>query len=185
MKIRLCYSLLVLFLFAGICFAQRPAPALDQALNEVSADLLLPIKDQSHTGIGGQFTAAHYFGDNFGFQLQGDYLATDEYNLRDLGVRIGPVVRFRSQHSVQPYVHALVGYARVNASYLKQTGSPQSSGSVLGGGGLDFPLSGKWFNGGWYGRVGADLQDDWGARTRIGRVFVGVSYRFNARQSLK
>jgi len=182
MKTRLCHSL-VLFLFAGTCFAQQPAPTLNEALNEVSADLLIPIKDQSHIGIGGQVTATHFFGDNVGLQLQGDYLTTDEYNLRDVGARIGPVVRFRSQQAIQPYVRALVGYSRVESSYLKQKSSLQNSGSVLVGGGLDFPLSTGWSSGAWYGRVGADLEDDWTATTRMGRVSVGVSYRFNARRS--
>ncbi len=177
MKFHLCSSLLVLFLFAGICFAQAPKPAAGLTIsNEVSADFLLPIKDQSHAGFGGQFATSHFFSDNVGAQLQGDYLKTDEYDLHDAGVRVGPIVRFWSKHSIQPYVHALVGYSRVGSSYLKPTGSYQGSGSYLAGGGLDFPLAG-----GWYGRVGADLQNDWGAHTEAGRVLMGVSYRFNAR----
>lgn len=179
MKIRFGCSLLILFLFAGICFAQAPKPALVglSVSNEVSVDFLLPIKDQSHTGFGGQLTTTHFFSDKLGVQLLGDYLETDEYDLHDAGVKVGPIVRFWSHHLIQPYVHVLVGYSRVRSSYLKPTDSYQGSGSVLGGGGFEFPLAG-----GWNGKVGADLQDDWGASTRAGRVLVGVSYRIGARQ---
>lgn len=177
MKLWNCLSVFTLFFFAGICSAQRPAPPLAVPSNELSADFLLPIKDQTHIGLGGQLTSAHFFGDNLGLQLQGDYLSTDEYGLQDAGVRVGPIVRFWSQHSIQPYVHTLFGYARVKASYLQPAGSYRNSGSFLGGGGLEFPLSG-----GWSGRIGADLEGDGGARTRAGRVLAGVSYHFNGRR---
>jgi hypothetical protein len=171
--------MLLLLMFIGVCSAQRPSPAITGSTisNEVSADFLLPIKDQSHIGFGGQVATTHFLSDNVGVQLQGDYLKTNEYDLHDAGVRVGPIVRFWSQHSIQPYARVLLGYARVRSSYLKPTGSYQGGGSIMFGGGLDFPLSS-----GWYGKLGADLQDDWGTDTEAGRVLVGVSYRFNARQ---
>jgi hypothetical protein len=178
MKIKLCCAMLLLFMLVGACFSQTPKPVLEGAevANEVSADFLLPAKDQSHIGFGGQLTASHFFNDYIGAQLQGDYLKTNEYGLHDAGVRIGPIVHFWNQRSIQPYVRVLVGYAEAKSSYLKPAGSYQGSGSILGGGGIEVPLSG-----GWLVKGGADLQNDWGNHTRAGRLLFGISYRFNAR----
>jgi hypothetical protein len=177
MKGRLWYAILTPLLLSWMCVAQAPKPALSSPSNEVSIDFLVPVKgpDVSY-GFGGQIAGSHFLDEHIGIKLQSDYVRTDYLNLRDAGVRIGPIMRFATKHAVQPYLEALMGYARVESSYLKPLTSFHGSGSFMGGGGLDFPLSG-----GWYGRVGADLQDDWSARTRAGRCIVGISYRLGAR----
>ena len=179
MKIRLCFAMFALSLFAGVCLAQAPRPAVvGSESNEVSANFILPVKgpDLSTSGYGGQIASTHYINKNLGIQLEGDYERTNYFDLRDAGVRVGPVVRFLTKQSAQPYVEALVGYARVEASYLKPVTSFHGSGSVLTGAGLDFHLSG-----GLYGKTGADLEGDWAARTRVVRGFLGLSYRFGVR----
>jgi hypothetical protein len=160
-----------------MCVAQAPKSALSVPSNEVSIDFLVPAKGpQVSYGFGGQIGSSHFFNDLLGVKLQGDYLRTDYLNLHDAGVRVGPIIRFADKHAVQPFLEALVGYARVESIYLKPSSSFHGGGSFLGGGGVDVPLSG-----GWYARVGADLEDDWAARTRVGRCSVGISHRFGAR----
>ncbi len=176
MKIWLCCF--VLFLFSGICLAQRPAPALIPGANEVSVSFIYAQKGQSlsNYGFGGQIAGNHYFDEHVGFELQSDYIRTDFSNVRDAGVRVGPVMRFATKHAVQPYVEFLAGYARVESSYLRPVTSFHGSGSILAGGGVDFPLSG-----GWHAKAGADFEDDWNVCTRVGRGVLGISYRFAAR----
>ena len=179
MNIRLCRAMLAMFLFSGICFAQVPQPPIPApSLSDISLGFIFAGKQPSHYGVGGQFTASRFVNDRLGFQVEGDYLRTDEFNLRDAGVRVGPVVRFGAKHAVQPYLHALLGYAEVKSSYLKPVTSFNGAPSVLAGGGIDFRLSG-----GWHGIVEGDIEEDWAAnRTRNARGVVGVSYRFGARQ---
>jgi hypothetical protein len=171
---------LALSLLSGICLAQRPTPPLQGgwlAPSDISVNFLLPVKDceMSHYGVGGLITTSRYFSDHFGAQLQGDYMRTNYINYHEAGVKVGPVIRFWTKSAIEPYVHVLVGYSRVKDSNLKPTTSYHGSGSILGGGGLDFPLAGAW-----YGRVGADIQQDWTVRQRAGRGIVGVSYKFGA-----
>jgi hypothetical protein len=175
MSIRFNCAMFVLVLSSGICFAQAPKPALTgQASNEMSADFLVPVKgsDLLSYGFGGQIASTRFFSEHLGVKLQGDYMRMDNSNLRDSGIRIGPIVRFGTRHAVQPYLEALVGYARVEAMYLKP--GYHGGGSVLAGGGFEFPLVG-----GWYAKAGVDVQDEWAASTRAGRGTVGVSYRFD------
>ena len=186
MKIRICCATLVLFLFSVVCLAQKPAGALtggaDAAAiagaNEVSVDFLVPAKsaDPLSFGVGGQVTASHFFDEHFGVKLESDYEKTTYVNFHDYGFRVGPVVHFGIRHWLQPYVEALVGYARVESSYLTPVNSYHGSGSVLAGGGFDFPLAG-----GWYAKAGVDVQEDWSVSTTVARGLVGVSYRFGAR----
>ena len=56
----------------------------------------------------------------------------------------------------------------MKATYLSSGDSFHGSGSVMGGGGLDFHLSGPWF-----ARGQIDIQEDWTAHTTVGRVLVG------------
>jgi hypothetical protein len=125
-----------------------------------------------------QLTGSRFFNDWLGLRIEGDYLSTNASNLRDAGVRIGPVARFRTSRVVHPYVHALVGYSEVKASYLNPSTSFNGAPSLLSGAGLDVPLSRSW-----YGRVEGDLEYDWTAvhPTRTVRGLVGVAYRFGAR----
>jgi hypothetical protein len=170
----------VLSLFAHVCLAQAPRPAVvGSASNEVSVNFILPVKgpDFSMSGYGGQIAGTRYINEHLGIELQGDYERAHWYgSFRDAGVRVGPTVHFLTKRSAQPYVEALMGYARVEASYLKPVTSYHGSGSALAGAGLDFRLSG-----GWYGKTGADLEGDWTARTRVVRGFLGLSYKFGAR----
>jgi hypothetical protein len=147
----------------------------------MSADFLVPtVKGGGllEYGVGGQITSTHFFdkhfGVHFGVKLEGDYMRMDYSNLRDSGVRIGPTIRFSTIHGVQPYVEALVGYARVQASYLRPVNSFHGSGSILAGGGFECHLTG-----GWYAKAGLDVQEDWAAYTGSGRGLLGVSYRFD------
>lgn len=186
MKIHVCHAMLVLFMFAGVSLAQVPAPVLIVSTsNELSGDFLVTAKgptpgnDKSvpwSFGRGGQFAGAHFFRKYIGAKLQADYERMDYDNQTEAGVRVGPVLRLATFRAVQPYVEALVGYARVRASYLRPVSSYHSSGSVLGGGGVDFPLPGS---GRWYARAGVEIQDDWTAKTSVGHGFLGISYRFN------
>ncbi len=176
MKVRLCCAILVLFLFSGICFAQVPASPLPAPSSDISVSFIFAAKDRSvfDNGFGGQFTMSHFVNDKVGFQVEGDYLKMDFQNLRDAGGRVGPVVRFWTNHAVQPYVHALIGYAAVKSTYLNPVTSFNGAPSVMAGGGLDFPLSGEW-----HGRFGADLENDWTAiQTRVVRGVAGISYQF-------
>lgn len=179
MKSRLCRALFVLFLFSGVCLAQAPAGALIvPGPNEVSVDFLVPQKGPglSHYGVGGQISGSHFFDEHVGITAQGDYMRTDFYNVHDAGVRVGPTMRIADIHGVQPYVEFLVGYARVEAGYLKPETSFHGSVSVMGGVGVDFPLAGRW-----YAKVGVDLEDNWSASTRVSRGLLGISYRFGGR----
>ncbi len=175
-------GLLILILLSINCLAQHPVPPLHgpSASDDISVDLLLPTKDSnlSNMGVGGQFAAAHFFGDHFGAQLQGDYVRTGYLDFHDAGVRVGAIIRLAARSAIQPYVRVLVGHSQVKDQNLKPTTSYHGSGSILGGGGIDFPLSGAW-----YGRVGADLQEDWTVHQRSARGVLGFSYRFGTRQS--
>lgn len=185
MKIRICNSLFFSLWFSGISLAQAPAPPLvgSLAAPEVSINLLLPMKDHdlSHYGFGGQLTATQFLDPHIGIQVQGDYVQTHGFDFHDRGVRVGPTIRFSTKHSIRPYMHALLGYSQVKATYLNPKTSLNSkasyhgSGSLLGGGGVEFPLSDRLF-----GKVGADIQYDWTVRTRLVRGLLGVSYRFGA-----
>lgn len=172
--------MLALSLFSGIGFAQVPTPPLaTPSSSDVSVSFVLAGRDPSapYYGVGGQFTASHFINDRLGFQVEGDYLRTDIDNMRDAGIRVGPVLRFWTNHAVQPYVHALIGYAEIKASYLNPATSFNGAPSILAGGGLDFPLSG-----GWHGRVGVDVEQDWTATgTTVARGVAGISYRFGPR----
>jgi hypothetical protein len=132
----------------------------------------------SNVGIGGQFAATHFFGYHFGSQFQSDYMRAGYLHFYDKGARVGPIIRLGSKSAIQPYVRILLGYSQVKDLNLKPTTSYHASGSILGGGGIDFPLCGAW-----YGMVGADLQEDWTVHQRSARGVVGVSYRFGAPQS--
>lgn len=184
MRICFSFSLLVLLLFSGICFAQAPKPALSGGLasGDISVSVLLPVKDQSlsHIGVGGDLSSTLFFGAHCGAQLEGSYERSDFADFRDGGVRVGPMIRLSTKRAIQPYVHALFGYSRVKDSLLNPTTSYHSSGSFLVGGGLEFPLLGAW-----YGRVGADFQDDWTVRQQSGRGTVGVLYRFGAQSQME
>lgn len=181
-RMRYVGLLLILILLSINCLAQRPAPPFrgPSASDVISVDLLLPIKDSnlSNLGVGGQFAVTHFFGDHFGTQFQGDYMRTGYLDFHDASFREGPIIRLAARSAIQPYVRVLVGYSQVKDRNLKPTMSYHGSGSILGGGGIDFPLSGAW-----YGRVGADLQEDWTVHQRSARGVVGFSYRFGARQS--
>ena len=175
MKIWPSCILLVLFLLSGVCLAQSPAPAIHIPTNEVSVESVVMEKGPGLTnfGFGGQIADIHFISEHLGIKLEGDYTRTDYFNLRDAGVRGGAILRFHARHAIQPYVECLVGYARVEASYLKPVGSHHGSGSVLGGGGFDLSLGG-----GWYATGGADIEQDWTVRTTAARGLLGVSYRF-------
>ena len=169
----------IVLLFCGMSLAQRPAsPASLRASPsaDISGNCLLPVKDASLSryGAGAQFTAAHYFDNHFGVQLQADYVKANIFDFHDAGIRAGPIFHFVNRSALQPYVHVLVGYSKVkdNAN-LKFPATYHSSGAILGGVGCDFPLTGNW-----YGRVGADVQDNWTVRAREGRGLIGVSYWF-------
>jgi len=181
--VRMRYTGLLLILIVGSinCLAQRPASPLQMPLVDViSVDFLLPMKEvnPSSLGVGGQFAATHFFSDHLGIQFQGDYMRSGYLDFHDKSVRSGPVICLGSRSAIQPYLRILVGYSQVKDLNLKPTTSYHGSGSILGGGGIDFPLSGAW-----YGMVGADLQEDWTVRQRSARGAVGVSYRFGYRQS--
>jgi hypothetical protein len=104
-------------------------------------------------------------------------LRTNYENLRDVGMRCGPVVRLWTRHPVQPYMHVLLGYAIVKSSFLKPESSFHGGGSILAGVGLDFPV-----RQGWYARAGVDFENDWtDVATRVGRGTVGIAYRFGTR----
>jgi hypothetical protein len=180
MKIWFCGVMSVLVLFSGICVAQVPAPPIRTPwASDASVSFIVAGRDPSspYYGVGGQFIVSHYVNNRLGFQVEGDYLRTDSYNLRDIGVRVGPVVRFRPDHAVKPYVHALIGYAAIKSSYLNPATSFNGAPSILVGAGLDFPLAQHW-----RGRVGGDVEEDWAAiGTTVARAVVGISYRFGAR----
>lgn len=178
MKIWLYCAAFVLCLFSGLCVAQVPGPAFVPLSNEMSGNFVLPVKgyDLSTSGYGGQVAVSHFLRNNFGVQMQGDYERTNFANFRSAGGRIGPIVRFATKGTVQPYLELLAGYAEVEAVYLTPkhaVSSYHGSGSVLCGGGLDYRLAN-----GWYARAGLDLEDDWAARSQVARGTVGFSYRF-------
>jgi len=175
LKVRLWFLLLTSFLIPRVCFSQIPKPALlSSSSNEVSADFLMPVKGESfaHSGTGGQIADSHFFGEHFGIKLQADYERTNWLKFQDSGLRTGPIIRFATKRAVQPYVEALVGYARVKATYLKPVNSFHGSGSALVGGGFDYRLAG-----GWYAKIGVDFQGDWASSTRVQRGLIGISYR--------
>lgn len=180
MKIRFCCAMLVMALLSAICFAQAPVPVLVGSPNEMSANFLLPVKGSSlaESGYGGHITSTRYFTQHFGAELQADYERTNWCDFREQGVRVGPIVRFASKQSVQPYMEVLVGYARVRAAYLRPVNSFHGGGSALIGGGLEYRLSS-----GWYAKTGLDFESDWAASTKLARGNVGLSYRFGGRQS--
>lgn len=181
MKSRFCPSLLILFLLSGACFAQAPRPALGTAgSNELSADFVLPVKGSnlSDAGYGGQIASIHFFGEHVGITAQGDYERTNFFEVREEAARVGPIVRFATKQSVQPYLEILGGYSRVKAAYLATT-SYYGSASAMAGGGFDYRVSGPW-----YVKAGADLEYDMTPqphRTRFVRGILGFSYRFGVR----
>jgi hypothetical protein len=183
LKMRFWCAIFVSLLFSGVCLAQRPVPTLaSPAPVEVSADFLMPVKgsDMSSFGTGGQLAASYFFRENVGIKLQGDYEKTDFDDFRDVAGRVGPIVRFQTKESVQPYLEALVGYARVQATYLSQATSSHGSGSALVGGGFDYHLAGSW-----YTNLEAGFESDWTVHTRVARASVGISYRFGADRRLR
>lgn len=186
MKVRFCSAMFALLLFSGVCLAQVPAPViLSSASDEVSADFLWTAKGATpwSFGWGGQTAGAHFFTQHFGVKGEADYERMSYFSQTDIGFRGGPVIRFGSYHRLQPFVEALVGYAQVRAAYLEPPNTFHGSGSILGGGGVDFPLPAR----GWYARAGVEVQDDWDAHskecsscaTRVGRGFFGVAYEFH------
>ncbi len=198
MKIPLCCAMLLLFLFSGLCLAQGPSapvfadsaaapvtggsapvPVLvGSASDELSADFMGTAKGPRpwSFGEGGQIGFAHFLNKYLGVKLQSAYEKMSYCNQTEAGVRVGPILRFATFHRVQPYLEGLVGYARVQATYLRPASEYHGSGSVLGGGGFDFRLPGS---GRWYARAGVEVQDDWSAHTSVGHGFVGISYRFD------
>ena len=180
MKTWLSGAMLVLCLFTGICVAQVPAPPLAvPSSSELSFNFIVTARDPSspYYGVGGQVTASHYMSEWLGFQAEGDFSRTNVDNFRDIGVRVGPIARFRSHRAIQPYVHALVGVAEVKASYLTTPTSFNTAPSILLGAGAEFPLSQHW-----HGNIGGDLQEDWTShRGTVVRGVAGVSYRFGTR----
>jgi opacity protein-like surface antigen len=180
MKIRLCGAMLVLFLFAGVSVAQVPMPPLSTPpSSEASFSFVVPGRDPSspYHGMGGQFTISHYVNGWLGFQAEGDYLRTNTDNFRDIGGRVGAIARFRGNRALRPYVHALVGIAKIKASYLNPTTSFNECPSILAGAGLEFPISQHW-----RGAIGGDLEEDWTNPTgTVGRAVAGLTYRFGVR----
>jgi len=175
-----CVKLLLL-LSSTVCFAQVPIPPLAgpfQGEKDISFTYILGETNRfAYSGSGGEFTASYFLNKNVGLQVEADYLRMNYENLRDMGIRCGPVVRLWTRHSVQPYVHVLLGYAVVRSSFLKPELSFHGGGSILAGVGLDFPIYQ-----GWYARAGVDAENDWTAvATRVGRGTVGISYRFGTR----
>lgn len=174
-----CCAMVMLlpFLWAATCVAQLPQPTF----RRLSADRDISYQNVvaqtnllAHWGYGGEFTASQFVTKNAGFQIEADYFRTDFQNLRDTGMRCGPIVRLWTSHPVQLYAHALLGYAMVKSTFLRPVNSLHRSASVLAGGGLDFPISR-----GWYARAGVDIENDWTAiPTRSGRGIAGISYRF-------
>jgi hypothetical protein len=176
---RLFCAIAVFILLTGACLAQMPAPPASAiSANDVSAMFLLPIKNGSpfEVGAGGQLSGSRFFNRHIGIELEGDYERASFSSFQDGGVRIGPVVRLGSNTKVQPFLEGLAGFSLVKATYLSSGDSFHGSGSVMGGGGLDFHLSGPWF-----ARGQIDIQEDWTAHTTVGRVLVGISYRLRSR----
>ncbi len=178
--IRFYASVVALFMFSGICFAQVPKPSLvGVAPNEVSVDFLVPVKgaDFAQAGYGGQVAAIHYFGEHLGVELQGDYERTNFADFRDAGARVGPIVHFAAKQAVQPYLEGLLGYARVKSSYLEPVTSFHGGVSGLMGGGLDYHISR-----GLYAKSGLDIEGTYTpvAHTAVVRVLLGLAYRFGA-----
>lgn len=172
---------LLLLLFSTVCFAQVSTPPLTGALSEGKELSFTYVLGETNRladyGWGGEVSASHFLNKNVGFQAETGYLSTNYENLRDFGMRCGPVVRLWTRHPVQPYVHVLLGYAIVRSSFLKPESSFHGGGSILAGVGLDFPVYQ-----GWYARVGGDFENDWTATaTRVGRGVMGISYRFGTR----
>ena len=180
MKIWLRGAITVLFLFSGICFAQVPiAPLPTPSSSEFSFSYLGVAKNRtlSQTGFGGAITASHYINSALGFQVEGDYVRMNFQNIRDAGLRLGPVVRLRSGHLVQPYFKVMLGYSEVKTSYLNPSNSFNGTPSFLAGAGVDIALSQ-----GWLAQVGLDAVNDWTATpTRTMRLGVGLSHRFGVR----
>jgi len=173
-----CCAKLLLLMVSTACFAQVPTPPLAGPFHggkDISFTYILGETNRlAYSGSGGGFVASHFLNKNVGFQAETDYLRTNYENLRDLGMRCGPVVRLQTRHPVQPYVHVLLGFAIVKSSFLKPESSFHGGGSILAGVGLDFP-----FYQGWYARAGVDFENDWTATaTRVGRGTVGIAYRF-------
>src|ERR1039458_1853675 len=86
MRIWRCGAMLASFFFSGICFAQVPTTPIPASTpSDISVSFIFASKDQtsSHYGLGGQFTASHFVNDKIGYQVEGDYLKMDIYNLRD------------------------------------------------------------------------------------------------------
>jgi len=181
MKFKPCFAMLVLLLLSALCLAQVPTPPLAgpfQGGKDISFTYIMGERDRlAYYGWGGELAASHFLTKNVGFQAETDYLRTNYSNLRDMGVRVGPIVRLWTQHAVQPYVHVLIGYAIIKSSYLKPETSFNGGGSILAGGGVYFPVYR-----GWYARAGADFENDWTTvATRVGRGTVGVAYKFGNR----
>jgi hypothetical protein len=178
MKVRFCCAVLLLFVFSGICFAQVPVPSLPKPATEFSLVVIVADKDSTltHWGEGEQLTFTHFVYKNLGVQAEGDFVRINFDGVREGAGRVGPVVRFINHGRIQPYAHFLGGITDTKADYLKPVGQYNTAGSLLMGGGFDFPIS---HGGEWYATAGADIEYDWTAvHTKVGRVVMGFSYRF-------
>jgi hypothetical protein len=145
--------LLLLVLVAAPLWAQYSSPATPPASGAAGRDeiaggatMMFRGMDQSlnpsewKLGGGGEISIARYFSKHFGLTAGADLLYTRYLNFWEYGYRAGPVIRFRPNRRVQPFVRAMGGFSRYKEDLTG--GRYVNGGSFLAGGGIDWRLDG-------------------------------------------
>ncbi|MDR3763606.1 MAG: outer membrane beta-barrel protein [Acidobacteriota bacterium] len=171
----------ILICTAASGWAQRApgVPYLTRNGSDLTGSFQVFVKDTHlDVGYGVAASGTEYVTQHLGVRGEFEYSSMNPYDYKEFGLRGGLAYKIHPREKYQPYIELLAGYGATKANGLVvNTGQQINAFSLLGGGGVDYQLSNRW-----YARVGADVVSNIASKNGNGNKFarsiVGISYHF-------